>query len=230
MIHTLDPFSDAPDPARYVPREATERALDRLLECVRQPDRPAGLLAPPGHGKTLLLHLLALRLPAALRAVYVPNPVLTPAELCAWVLGCLGSSRWSDPIAVLAAYAAHRAASGGAFVFLVDDAHGLPEETARWLGHLVARSDGALRLAVAAVDDERAKTLDALGPLTRVDALTRPMERGETASYVFERLVRARTQRALQVRCKKALDAVHRASGGVPREVSAECAALLARS
>src|SRR5262245_52473240 len=56
LIHTLDPFSDAPDPARYVPREATERALERLLECAVQPDRPAALMAPPGHGKTLLLH------------------------------------------------------------------------------------------------------------------------------------------------------------------------------
>jgi MSHA biogenesis protein MshM len=229
VIPPLDPFADTPNPAFYVPRDASDQALAQLLECVRQPDRPAALLAPPGLGKTLLLHLLAARLPAPLRAVYVPNPVLTPAELCAWTLGCLGSPPWSDPIAVLAAYAEHQAGGGGALVWLVDDAHSLPEETARWLGHVVVHSAGALRLVVAAVD-EPGKTLDALGALVRVDALARPMERGETASYVFERLVRACARRELRERCKAALDQVHEVGGGIPREVSAACAALLARA
>jgi type II secretory pathway predicted ATPase ExeA len=229
VIPPLDPFADTPNPALYVPRDASDEALAQLLECVRQPDRPAALLAPPGLGKTLLLHLLAARLPEPLQAVYVPNPVLAPAELCAWTLGCLGSPPWPDPIAVLAAYAEHRAGCGAALVWLVDDAHSLPEETARWLGHVVTHSEGALRLVVAAID-EPGKALDALGALVRVDALARPMERGETASYVFERLVRACVRRELRERCKCALDEVHEVSGGIPREVSAACATLLARS
>jgi type II secretory pathway predicted ATPase ExeA len=223
-----DPFADLPNPALYVPRDASERALGELLACASQPDRPAALLAPAGHGKTLLLHLLAARLPAALGAVYVPNPALTPAELCAWTLGCLGSPPWDDPIPVVSAYAEHRASCGGALVWLVDDAQLLPEETARWLGHVVAGAGGAIRLVVAAVDDERGKALDALGALSRVDALAQPMERGETASYVFERLVRACVAAQLRARCKDALDAVHAASAGVPREVSAACSLLLA--
>jgi type II secretory pathway predicted ATPase ExeA len=228
LIPLLDPFADVPNPALYVPRDASDRALRDLLECVGRPDRPAALLAPAGLGKTLLLHLLATRLPAALRAVYVPNPVLTPADLCAWTLGCLGSPSWSDPIAVVAAYAEHRAACGGALVWLVDDAHSLPEETARWLGYVLARSGGALRLVVAAVEDERGKALDALGTLVRIDALAQPMERGETASYVFERLVRGCVRAELRVRCKDALDVVHETSAGVPRQVSAVCSMLLA--
>jgi MSHA biogenesis protein MshM len=228
VIPPLDPFADTPNPAFYVPRDASDQALGLLLECVGRPDRPAALLAPPGLGKTLLLHLLAARLAAPLRAVYVPNPVLTPAELCAWTLGCLGSPRWPDPIAVLAAYAEHRAACGGALVWLVDDAHSLPEETARWLGHVLAHSAGALRLVVAAID-EPGKALDALGALLRVEALARPMERGETASYVFERLVRGCARRELRERCKAALDAVHEASAGIPREVNAACSALLSQ-
>lgn len=229
MIPPLDPFADTPNPALYVPRDASDRALAGLLDCAGRPDRPAALLAPPGHGKTLLLHLLAARLPAALRAVYVPNPVLTPAELCAWTLGRLGSPAWSDPIAVLAAYAEHRAGCGGALVWLVDDAHSLPEETARWLGHVVTRAGGALRLVLAAIEDERGKALDALGPLARIDALAQPMERGETASYVLERLVRARARSELRERCKAALDVVHEVGAGIPREVSAACSVLLAQ-
>jgi type II secretory pathway predicted ATPase ExeA len=225
----LDPFSDTPDPAFYVPRDASDRALSALLECVSRPAHSAALLAPPGLGKTLLLHLLATRLPPALRAVYVPNPVLAPADLCAWTLGCLGSPLWSEPISVLAAYAEHRAACGGALVWLLDDAHGLPEETARWIGHVVTRSGGSLRLVVAAIEDERTKTLDALGQLVRIDALARCMGPQETARYVSERLARACVAPELRARCQAALGAVQETSAGVPREVSAAFSMLLSR-
>jgi type II secretory pathway predicted ATPase ExeA len=233
-----DPFADHPNPAYYVARDASDGAFADLLECVGRPDLPAALLAPPGLGKTLLLRMLANRLPPALRGVYVPNPVLSPAELCAWTLGCLGSPPWPDPISVLGAYADHLAERGGALVWLVDDAHSLPEETARWLGHVLARARGALRLVIAAVEDERAKSLPALGPMVRIDALAQPMHPGETARYVFGRLDRASgasTKRAagieadLRARCQAALDAIHEQSAGVPREVSVALSALFAR-
>ncbi len=223
-----DPFADRPDPALYVPREASERALAELLACAGEPDRPAALLAGPGLGKTLLLHLLAMRLPAGLRGVYVPNPALAPADLCAWTLGCLGSPGWPDPIAVLAAWAEHCAKRGGGLVWLVDDAHGLPEETARWIGHVLSRSRGALRLVVAAVEDERAKTLDALGPLRAVRALGRPMSADETRAYAVERLRCAPLDPEGRRRMETALDRIHQRSGGVPRQVSAVASELLA--
>ena len=193
-----------------------------------RPDLPAALLAPPGLGKTLLLRMLASRLPTALRGVYVPNPVLAPAELCAWTLGCLAAPVWSDPISVLGAYADHLAERGGALVWLVDDAHSLPEETARWLGHMLARARGALRLVIAAVEDERAKGLFALGPMVRIDALAKPMQPAETVRYVCERLDRACAPAELRARCEAALEAIHEQSAGVPREVSAAFSALCA--
>jgi type II secretory pathway predicted ATPase ExeA len=230
LILSVDPFSDTADPAFYVPRDASDRALSELIECATRPDRPVALLAPPGLGKTLLLHLLAARLPPALRVVYVPNPVLEPAELCAWTLGCLGSPPWSDPIAVLAAYAEHRAACGGALVWLLDDAHGLPEATARWLGYVVARSGGSLRLVVAAIEEERTtKTLDALGQLVRIDALAQCMTPQETARYVSERLTLACVGPELRELCQDAPDAVRETSAGVPREVSAAFSTVIAR-
>ena len=223
-----DPFADNPDPALYVARAASDRALADLLACVSRPDLPVALLAPPGLGKTLLLHMLASRLPPALRGVYVPNPVLAPAELCAWTLGCLGSPGWPDPIAILGAYADHLAERGGALVWLVDDAHSLPEETARWLGHVLARARGALRLVVAAVEEERGKALRALGPLVRIDALARPMQPGETVHYVHGRLDRACVEAELRTRYEGALEEAHELSAGVPREVSAALSVLSA--
>lgn len=223
-----DPFADRPDPALYVPREASERALAELAACAGEPDRPAALLAGPGLGKTLLLHLLAKRLPAGLRGVYVPNPALAPADLCAWTLGCLGSPGWPDPIPVLAAWADHCAQRGGGLIWLVDDAHGLPEETARWIGHVLPRSRGALRLVIAAVEDERVKTLDALGPLHAVRVLGRPMSAEETRAYAVERLGRAPLDPERRQRVESALDRIHEWSGGVPRRVSAAASELLA--
>jgi MoxR-like ATPase len=171
VIPPLEVLREAAKPAGYVPRDASERAVATLLACAECSDRPAALRAAPGLGKTLLLHELAGRLRRPLCGVYVPNPVLEPAELCAWTLGRLGSPAWADPISVLAAYADHLAGQGGALVWLVDDAHLLPEETARWLGSVVARSRGALRLVVAVLDGAEAKALDALGPLAVIDGL-----------------------------------------------------------
>jgi type II secretory pathway predicted ATPase ExeA len=225
----LDPFPDAPDPALYVSREATDLALARLIECVLRPERPAALLAPPGFGKTLLLHTLTPLVPG-LSCVYVPNPVLTPAELCAWSLGQLGSPTFSDPIQVLAAYAGHLAQEGGALLWLLDDAHRLPGATARWLGHALARSRGTLRLAAAALDgEEHTKVLDALGPLVRIEALARPMSADETRRYVETRLGRSGLAAEARTRCDDGtLQQIHAAAGGVPREVSAAVSALLA--
>jgi type II secretory pathway predicted ATPase ExeA len=225
-IKAIDPFSDSPDPSFYVPRDATEEALAALLDCVRAPGRHALLLASPGAGKTLLLHVLATRLPPELRAVYVPNPRLTPAELCAWTLGRLDSPRWPDPMAVLRAYAAHRAQCGGALVWLIDDANRLPAETARWLAEAATRADGGLRLVFAA-DEEAGEGLAALRDLVRIDALSKPMRPPEIAQYVFERLYRARASDALRERCAAALDTIRETSGGIPRAVNAACERLV---
>ncbi len=186
------------------------------------------LVAPPGAGKTLLLHLLAARLPSGLRSVYVPNPRLTPAELAAWTLGQLGSPRWPDPETVLRAYVAHLAQSGGALVWLVDDADRLPAATARWLLASAARPDGGLRLVFTAVDD-KTEGLAVFRSLVRVDSLSRPMRAPEVAQYVFERVYRARGGDALRARLAAALAEIGEASGGNPRAVNAACERLVGR-
>jgi type II secretory pathway predicted ATPase ExeA len=225
----LDPFSDSPDPAFYVPRDATERALASLLDCVQTPGRHALLLSPPGTGKTLLLHLLATRLPPDLRAVYVPNPVLEPAELSAWTLGQLGSPRFPEPESVLRAYVAHRVQCGGALVWLIDDADRLPPATARWLRDAVARAEGGLRLVFTAAQDP-SEGLAEFDSLVRVEALARPMQAAEIAQYVFERLYRARGSDALRARLAAALEAIGEASGGIPRAVNTACQGLVGRA
>jgi type II secretory pathway predicted ATPase ExeA len=226
--NAIDPFSDNPDPALYVPRDATERALASLLDCVTAPGRHALLLSPPGTGKTLLLHLLETRLPSGLGAVYVPNPVLDPSELSTWTLGRLGSPRFPDPDGVLRAYAAHRAQCGGALVWLIDDADLLPPATARWLLDAVARAEGGLRLVFTATHDQ-SEGLAVFDSLVRIDSLARPMQAAEIAQYVFERLYLARGSDALRARLAGALEAIGEVSGGIPRAVNTACQGLAGR-
>jgi type II secretory pathway predicted ATPase ExeA len=228
MNQAIDPFSDSPDPALYVPRDASESALASLLGCAQTPGRHALLLAPPGTGKTLLLHLLATRLPSELRSVYVPNPALDPAELAAWTLGQLGSPRFPDPESVLRAYAAHRAQCGGALVWLIDDADRLPPATAHWLLDAAARTDGGIRLVLTATQ-EPSEGLAVFGSLVRIESLARPMQQAEIAQYVFERLYRVRGSDATRARLAAALEAIGQSSGGIPRAVNVACQGLIGR-
>lgn len=220
---TSDPFPETVDPACYVPRNSSERGLTALLECVKKPSQPSAILAPPGLGKTLMLHMLAARLTADLRGVYVPNPILTPEDFCTWTLGQLGGMGFGDSLSVLDAYTAHLGERNAALVWLVDDAQGLPEETARWLGSVLAKSGGALRIVVACVEDKRTyRILQALGPTIRIEALAQPMSLDETRRYVAKRLEQSNADRNARACCDDAvLRKIQIETGGIPRAVSA---------
>jgi len=213
-----DPFLDVPDPARYVPRDACDLALAELTACVRAPARPCAVVAPPGLGKTLLLHTLPCLVPE-LESVYVPNPVLGPADLCAWTLGGLGAAASGDPIPVLVAFLEHLARRDRALVWLLDDAHGLPAETALWLRRL-HDSHASLRLVLGSVD----RVPRELGELVRIEALAQPMTRDETRRYLEQRLAAAGAGDLAPAQDE--VEAIHRDSGGVPRAVSARASAL----
>jgi type II secretory pathway predicted ATPase ExeA len=228
-IRISDPFDDTVDPACYVPRKSSEKGLTTLLDCAKRPHQPSALLAPPGYGKTLLLHMLATRLTPNLRGVYVPNPILSPEDFCTWTLGQLGGLGFSDSPGVLWAYAAHLAQREAALVWLVDDAQFLPEETADWLGRVLAASGGALRIAVACVDDERAyRTLEALGSPVRIEALASPMSLIETRRYVAGRFERSNIDHDARACCSDdLLREIQLTTGGIPRKVSAEVSEVL---
>ena len=217
----FEPFLDVPDPDRYVPRESSDRALAQLVACVRSPGRPCAVVAPAGLGKTLALHTLP-RLVPELVPAYVPNPVLAPEDLCAWTLGRLGLPAWRGACGVLEAYLEHLAQLERALLWLVDDAHLLPVETARWLRRQ-HESRPSLRLVVGGLDPLSPE----LGDLVRVDALGRPMTVDETRRYLEQRLRLGEAEGTAPD--DDAVSAIHRAAGGIPREVSARAAERLGK-
>ena len=144
----IDPFGRTADPARYVPRDASERALEALERGIERSPHAVLLEGPAGMGKTLLLRILAEQLGARWRPTYLPYPRLDVASLCRWVLDDIGLESGADPIATFMALAEELAREGQAgLALLIDDAQHLPDETLAWLVTQLDRQSGALAIA-----------------------------------------------------------------------------------
>lgn len=226
-------FGETANPAEYVPREATERAL-RELEREARRGRATALTSPPGLGRTLLLRILAQRLHPGFCCPFLPYAALGLDELCAWTLGLLDGGlldreATDAPQAMLLAEARRRTAEGRPLVLLIDDAGSMPLATARGLSGLVRDSGSRLRLVVGAADDAASsRMLAALHPEIAEVRFTKPMTALETRLYVETRLEQAGVLPAR----RGAIDAaalgwIHRLSGGVPRRVHELAGSLL---
>jgi hypothetical protein len=87
MSATIDPFQAAPDPALYVPRRASERAVAEFERGLFQTlEAVVVLVGPPGIGKSVVLAEVARRLDGRCTCVTVEFANLPLPELCKWVL------------------------------------------------------------------------------------------------------------------------------------------------
>ena len=226
-----DPFGTTADPAKYVPREATERALEELERAVLDQESPSLLVGLPGIGKTLLLRLLKRRLESRLTVIHLPYAALPPAALANWALSAMNAQSSWDPVGALATRAQHlHQETRGAVLLLIDDAEVLPEETARALMGMTRDAKGGLRF-VAAVEEGSVERLAGwLGNLPWVRLLT-PMTPAETFQYVHTRLHGSRLpHRAIEAFDPDTLAALHERAGGIPGRVCAEASAIVLRA
>jgi type II secretory pathway predicted ATPase ExeA len=217
----VDPFAPTADPAAYIPREVTEKALAQLEHGFRHGRRVQVISGPPGVGKTLLVHVLAERLAGDFRTLYLPYASLAFGELCGWILGLLGEPAGHFPDRELLGSARASTALGRPLLLLVDEASSIPPESAEGLAGLVREGDGALRLLLVPIDEARAgRVLAVLARDVAELRISTPLSLEEAEHYVRTRLVRAGTPFELQRRFDAGLvRRLLRASGGNPQRL-----------
>jgi type II secretory pathway predicted ATPase ExeA len=228
--YALDPFGPSANPGAYVACEASERAR-AILERSLDEGRVAAVMGPPGHGKTLLLRLIGGREQDRARVAYVPFSTLEPDELFALVLNEIGVSRPEPPREALVAVTRELAPRGGV-VILVDDANAMPEACASALAELYHELGGALRVALAAVQGAAAqRVFRAFGSAIDVVLLAGGMSGREARRYVETRLAYGGARPELVAAFDDAtVDALHRASQGVPRRLNQAAEDVVRRS
>jgi type II secretory pathway predicted ATPase ExeA len=227
--HGLDPFAPSAHPRAYVPRAATEAALAALASAAHTAT-PAALVAPVGMGKTLLLHVLAERVGRELRYVILPHASLSLPELACWALARLGLRQHRDSVAALGAHGRELSERGSALVLLVDAAHTLSYPAARELGRLVARSQRAIRIVLAAdATPLTSSVLEAISAEIAIHELAAPLTRDEADAFIDKHLDRAaaaaRVRERLHARVRAEL---LRETRGIPGALAAAASARLA--
>jgi len=147
-VAASDPFESTANPARYVPRPATERVLRTIEQALEDQAGPVALTGPTGLGKTMLLHVLAERLAGRFRIVRVPYPALSGPELCRWVLEGLdepASVAGDDPEGALLDLAFRGAAGGREILRFRTDMRSVRSVTVVEDGLLIANGRGGFQ-------------------------------------------------------------------------------------
>jgi len=240
------PFVAVPSPEHYFPAEPIESARQNLLRMVRRGEG-AGLIAgPPGTGKSLLCHLLARELADQFAVVLLPggridtSRVLWQAILFRLGLSFYGLNEGELQIALEAYLRAEElppflTQSPRAIlpprpvVLLVDEAHGLPLkilEDIRSLTNIVVgdipRAHIILSGNMLLEDRLNSPRLEALAQRIVVRAYLQPFTKPQTEGFVRHQIALAGGD-PHRIFSPDALEAVHRASGGIPRLVNQIC-------
>ena len=240
------PFVAVPSPEHYFPAEPIESARQNLLRMVRRGEG-AGLIAgPPGTGKSLLCHLLARELADQFAVVLLSggridsSRVLWQAILFRLGLSFYGLNEGELQIALEAYLRAEElppflTQSPRAIlpprpvVLLVDEAHGLPLkilEDIRSLTNIVVGDTPRAHIILSGnmllEDRLNSPRLEALAQRIVVRAYLQPFTKPQTEGFVRHQIALAGGD-PHRIFSPDALEAVHRASGGIPRLVNQIC-------
>jgi general secretion pathway protein A len=233
------PFALTPDPDFLYLTPSHREALDRLEYGIEEGFGFLVLTGEVGLGKTTLVHALLARLPAHFETAYILDPALRFPEILAMVLEDLGVKTPSaadkgELLTTLHRFLLEEHARGRDVLLVVDEAQHLSVENLEALRMLANLETGKRKLVhillvgqpeLAAVLAQ--PQLRQLAQRIGVQASLRPLTRDETGAYVMHRL---RAAGAASHHCRfdeRAIERVHRHSGGVPRLINRVCHAAL---
>ena len=247
---TQDPFSIAPDPRYLFMSERHREALAHLLFGVSGPHSTAGgsgggfvlLTGDIGTGKTTICRCFLEQIPAGCHVAYIFNPKLTVVELLQSIceefhitLGPTASTLTTvkDYIDALNAFLLQSHAAGQSSVLIIDEAQNLQADVLEQLRLLTNLETNARKLLqIVLIGQPELRTMLARPELEQLaqrviarfhlDALTE----AETTQYIQHRLSVAGHTGPLPFD-RKALQAIHRLTRGVPRRINLLCGRAL---
>ena len=228
------PFAAGPRPERYFPASAVEAARQVLGRCIERSEGAGLLIGPAGTGKTLLLQVLAMQFRASLEIACLSSGRLTSRkELLQALLFELGLPyRGLDEGESRLSLIDHLSQTAGNYqglLLLIDEAHTLPLrllEELRLITNLVRHGQPRVRLVLAGgpVLEERfaSPKLEAFNQRLAARCYLEGFERAETMEYVRTQ-IRLAGGSPEQSFTADALEAVHRATDGIPRLINQVC-------
>ena len=239
---TEKPFSLTPDPKFLYLSESHKSAFDLLQYAIRRREGFVVVTGDIGTGKTTLCRAILGQLDPRTFTALVLNPFLAEEDLITLILqdfgvvsrdeikrGRLAGVSKQELIDTLNEFLLSLLPIGGRAIVIIDEAQNLPAqvlEQIRILSNLETDKEKLLQVVLVGQLNLqavlRAPEMRQLDQRVSLRYQLNPLTREETAGYVAHRLQVAGGSGAVSF-SPKALDLVHRFSGGTPRLINLLC-------
>ncbi len=228
------PFVPAPSAKRYFSAGPAEAARSALVRCVERAEGIGVLVGPAGAGKTLLCQLLAEQFRGRFSIILLASGrISTRRNLLQAMLFELGlpyrGMEEGELRLALSDYALNREPHDSGLVLIVDEAHTLPLrllEEVRLLTNLARSGQPRVRLVLAGAAklEERLASpkLESFNQRIAVRSYLQSFNYDETLAFVKAALGSVGGDWE-QIFTPDALDAIYRATDGIPRLVNQVC-------
>ncbi|HKY23156.1 MAG TPA: AAA family ATPase [Vicinamibacterales bacterium] len=239
---TEKPFSLTPDPKYLYKSESHANAYELLQYAVRRREGFVVVTGDIGTGKTTLCRALLEEIDRNTFSALVLNPFLSEEDLLKLILqdfgvvsredvksGRLANVSKQELIETIYDFLLSLLPLRASAVLIIDEAQNLPMpvlEQIRILSNLETDKDKLLQIVLVGQLNLhpllKAPQMRQLDQRVSIRYQLRPLSRDEVASYVSHRLMIAGGSASVMFQ-PKALDMVHRRTGGIPRLVNLVC-------
>ncbi len=236
------PFSLTPDPKYLYKSESHANAFELLQYAIRRREGFVVVTGDIGTGKTTLCRAILEQLDRKTFTALVLNPFLSEEDLLRLILqdfgvvsrdeikrGRLAGVSKQELIDTLNEFLLSLLPLGAGALLIIDEAQNLPRqvlEQIRILSNLETHKEKLLQIVLVGQlnlkELLRAPELRQLDQRVSIRYELKPLTREETAAYVAHRLTIAGGGAQVSF-TPKALDRVHRYSGGIPRLINLIC-------
>jgi general secretion pathway protein A len=234
------PFSLTPDPRFFYRSSCHANALELVQHGSRSPRGLTVVTGTSGTGKTTTCRTILESVDRKTFASLVLNPFVSDEDLLRLVLhdfgvitreeirrGLLAGVRSAELFRTLEQFLASLTGLGARALLIVDEAQKLPVHVLEQVRRLVRVAEDAplqvvLMGQLGLTDSLRAPDLRALDERVTIRYRLRPLTGAETAEYVRHRLTVAGSQSSMTF-TPRAVQRVHRATGGNPRLINVVC-------